>query len=112
MKSIFAISLTTLSLFTTASAWAVGLWGTDGRNFQDSGFLQGRCIAVNLPGGPIHLGQITFDVRTRGWPAPSRVVVYGDKSCDPDFKIDDIGNSRTGVTVPKTTMKAKSYKVI
>ncbi|KAF2434058.1 hypothetical protein EJ08DRAFT_22209 [Tothia fuscella] len=79
------LTLTFLTTFT--SAWRVGLWPapSSGRDQQYSGTIgAGRCHTLD---SPIQLGKVTFDPRTTAWADMHSVIVYADKSCDPDFKI-------------------------
>ncbi|KAK3313107.1 hypothetical protein B0H66DRAFT_386071 [Apodospora peruviana] len=110
MKITYLTLLAAASLANLTLAWRVGLWPYQGvgHDQQYSGTIgAGKCHTVDA----IKLGQITFDPRTDFWADMHEVIVYADKSCDPDFKITSIrGIALTGrpVNPPKT---AKSFLV-
>jgi len=107
MKVIHFVSLTALA--SSSLAWRVGLWPYEGvgHDQQYSGTIgAGICHEVNA----IKLGQVTFDATTKLWPDMHQIIVYADKSCDPDFKIYSGKHSLTGKTVSPPRV-AKSFLV-
>ncbi|KAH8908482.1 hypothetical protein BR93DRAFT_925607 [Coniochaeta sp. PMI_546] len=103
------LSLLGLAALPTTFAWRVGLWPYQGvgKDQQYSGTVgAGVCHTVDA----IKLGQVTFDATTKFWADMHEVIVYGDKSCDPDFKIYSGKHSLTGKDV-KPPKVAKSFLV-
>ncbi|KAJ9138517.1 hypothetical protein NKR19_g7839 [Coniochaeta hoffmannii] len=109
MKPLSQTPLLLLTLLPATQAWRVGLWPYkgEGKDQQYSGTVgAGVCHTVDA----IKLGQVTFDATTKFWADMHEVIVYGDKSCDPDFKIYSGKHSLTGKDV-KPAKVAKSFLV-